>query len=45
MSKETKFIHALQQLKFMDFKGISTQLGKKDLEAHKSKKVENTVLE
>lgn len=46
VSKESKFIHALQQPKYTDFKGISIQLGKKkNLEVHKSEKVENTVLE
>lgn len=40
--KKSKFIHATQQPKYIDFKGVSIQLEKKkSREVHKSKKVGN----
>lgn len=38
VSKKSKFIHAMQQPKYIDFKGVSIQLEKKSREVHKLKK-------
>lgn len=47
VSKKSKFIHAMQQPKYIHFKGVSIQLRrKKNLErSTNQKKVENTVFE